>query len=70
MVRRVSLADFSRIYLNAKTIALADNRVPVRVQSSDVSQYGFAEHVFVAMAKPTDDLKRRRPGSARPQFAD
>ena len=66
VVRRVSLADFSRIYLNEKTVALGDKPASARVQMSDASQDGLAEHVFVAMAKPSDELNHLYPRVARP----
>ena len=52
----VSLAEFSRLYLIASSAGRADNQTPPLRQLPNISQNGFAEHVFLAMAKPENDL--------------
>jgi hypothetical protein len=56
--RRVSLADFSRRYLDVGIVACGEKPTSVGVQPSDDSRDGLAEHVFLAMAKPADELTR------------
>ena len=61
--RRVSLAEFSRLYLAMSTAALSEKPISTRGQTRDVGQDSFAEHVFLAMAKPADALTGPRPRS-------
>jgi hypothetical protein len=50
-IRRVSLAEFSRLYLGA-TVACGEKPISERAQMPDATQDSFAEHVFCAMSKP------------------
>jgi hypothetical protein len=62
-IRRLTLSDFSRTLLSADTSVFGEKPDSRLEQASIVSQDSFAEHVFAAMAKPTDELNT---WSARP----
>jgi hypothetical protein len=55
-IRRVSLAEFSRQYLGASTAACYEKPPAPVLRQIQVRQDGVAEHVFLAMGKPADDL--------------
>jgi hypothetical protein len=59
--RRVSLAEFSRRYLCENHPAYDKNLDFILGQALGAGQNGFAEHVFLAMVKPEDNLTARYP---------
>jgi hypothetical protein len=61
----VSLAEFSRRYLSAGSAGHAEEPILVLRQVAHVDQNGIAEHVFLAMAKPDDNLAVTSPGVGR-----
>jgi hypothetical protein len=65
MPKRVSLAEFSRLYLGARDAAFDEKQGSVRRQAPTISQDGLAEHVFLALAKPADNLPDHSPVLAR-----
>jgi len=65
-VQAISLAEFSRRYLSAKSAASEEKTASELRQMTIVGQNGFAEHVFLAMAKPDDKLTVRYPQLGRP----
>jgi hypothetical protein len=64
-VRRVNLAEFSRLYLGSSTVASSERTISVRGRMPGASQDGLAEHVFLAMAKPADNLALSYPRSVK-----